>query len=339
MVASNLYANPIIMIKEKEKEIQTMRYSYSFGKKSSKILLGTAYFGDTISETEAFNIMDRYYALGGRHIDTARLYAQGEAEKVIAKWIKSRKPEELFLSTKGAFPLAQTPDVSRLSEKEIRYDLELSLKALELECVEFYWLHRDDENIPVETIIDTMNKLTKEGKIRHFGASNWNYYRIQAANEYAKANGLQGFEASQIRFSPAVIAPEGNADRTLVDMTKESFDYYAKANMPVAAYASQAKGFFSKMASIGESGLSPKSKERYLCSENLERLDIIKELSEKYNCSIAAAVCAALCSLSSPDVFPIIGGSNIKQIEDSMSGADIVVSKEELRNLFKYNIE
>lgn len=333
-----LAAFSVIIIKNGVGEIK-MRYSNSFGKKSSKILLGTAYFGDTISESDAFAIMDRYYALGGRHIDTARLYVQGEAEKVIAKWIKSRKPEELFLSTKGAFPLAETPDVSRLSENEIRYDLELSLKALELDCVEFYWLHRDDESIPCETIIDTMNKLKKEGKIKHFGASNWNYYRIQAANEYAKANGLQGFEASQLRFSPAVIAPQGNADRTLVDMTSESFDYYANVKMPVCAYASQAKGFFSKMDSIGENGLSPKSKDRYLCSENLERLDMIRQLARKYNCSIAACVCACLCSLSSPDVFPIIGGSNIKQIEDSMSGADIIIDKQELRNLFKYNIQ
>lgn len=316
-----------------------MRYSNSFGKTSSKILLGTAYFGDTISKEDSFAIMDRFYELGGRHIDTARLYVDGLAEEVIGEWLKSRNPKDLFLSTKGAFPHADTPDVSRLSEKEIRQDLEKSLKALGLECVEFYWLHRDDEKIPCETIIETMNKLKNEGKIRHFGASNWNTYRIQKANEYAKANGLSVFEASQIRFSPAVIAPQGNADRTLVDMTKESFDFYKKEGMPVCAYASQAKGFFSKMDLIGESGLSKKSKERYLCEENLVRLEKIKKLSEKYGCSIAAAVCACLCSLEKPDVFPIIGGSNIKQIEDSMSGADIVITKEELKDLFGYNID
>ncbi len=313
-----------------------MKYSYSFGKKSSKILLGTAYFGDTISQEEAFDIMDKYCEMGGCHIDTARLYADGEAEKVIAAWFKSRKPEGIFLSTKGAFPNSDTPDISRLSESDIRYDLELSLKALEIDCVEFYWLHRDDEKIPAGEIIEIMNKLVREGKIKKFGASNWRYNRIDEANKYAKEHGLKGFEGSQIRFSPAIIAPNGNADRTLVDIDSDSFKYYGEKKMPVAAYASQAKGFFSKMASIGENGLSPKSKNRYLCPENLERLELIKKLSQKYECSIAAIVCGALCSLSCPDVFPIIGGSRVEQIIDSMHGADITLEKDELDSLFKF---
>ena len=313
-----------------------MKYSDSFGKKSSKILLGTAYFGDTISQEEAFDIMDKYCEMGGCHIDTARLYADGEAEKVIAAWFKSRKPEGIFLSTKGAFPNADTPDISRLSESDIRYDLELSLKALEIDCIEFYWLHRDDEKIPAGEIIEIMNKLVNEGKIKKFGASNWRYNRIDEANKYAKEHGLKGFEGSQIRFSPAIIAPNGNADRTLVDIDSESFKYYGEKKMPVAAYASQAKGFFSKMASIGEDGLSPKSKERYLCAENLKRLELIKKLAQKYECSIAAVVCGALCSLTCPDVFPIIGGSRVEQIIDSMHGADITLEKDELESLFKF---
>lgn len=316
-----------------------MRYSDSFGKRSSKILLGTAYFGDTISQEDAFNIMDRYCELGGCHIDTARLYAGGESERVIARWFKSRKPEGIFLSTKGAFPLAETPKVSRLSEAEIRSDLEASLKALEVDCIDFYWLHRDDEEVPADEIIETMNKLVKEGKIKKFGASNWRAYRVDQANMYAKAHGLKGFEGSQIRFSPAIIAPNGNADMTLVDIDNQSFKYYGEKGIPVAAYASQAKGFFSKMATVGEAGLSAKSKERYLCEENLKRLKLLKQLAEKYNCSIAAAVCGALCSFECPDVFPIIGGSRVEQIVDSMKGSDIVLEKEELKKLFKFDIQ
>ncbi len=315
-----------------------MKYSDSFGKNSSKILLGTAYFGDTISKEEAFKIMDKYTELGGCHIDTARLYADGESEKVIAAWIKSRKPKDIFISTKGAFPLSATPNVSRLSESEIRSDLEKSLKALEVDCIEFYWLHRDDEALSCEGIIDIMNKLVKEGKIKNFGASNWRVHRVKQANEYAVAHGLQPFKASQVRFSPAIIAPGGNADRTLADMTADAFKYYREQNMPVAAYASQAKGFFSKMIESGENGLSKKSKERYLCEENLKRLEILKLLSKKYGCSIAAVVCASLCSLTAPDVFPIIGGSNISQIEDSMSGADLSLEPYETEKIFKYDI-
>lgn len=311
-----------------------MKYSEGFGINSSKILLGTAYFGDTISEAESFAIMDTYVEHGGNHIDTARLYADGEAERVIGRWFRSRNPKGIHLSTKGGFPNAATPHISRLSEQDIRFDLEASLTALERDCIDFYWLHRDDETLDSGEIIEYLNQFVKEGKIKKFGASNWRMHRVNEANQYAASRGLQGFEAVQVRFSPAIIAPNGNADRTLVDMDKPSFDYYAEHNMPVAAYASQAKGFFSKMVLTGEEGLSPKSKERYLCEENLKRLESIKALSEKYACSIAAAVCGALCSISAPSVFPIIGGSRVEQIKDSMSGADIVMDKAEVDALF-----
>ena len=224
-----------------------MRYSDGFGKNSSKILLGTAYFGENISEAESFEIMDTYVSMGGNHIDTARLYADGEAERIIGRWFKSRKPENIHVSTKGAFPRWETPHISRLSEAEIRSDLEESLTHLGFDCIDFYWLHKDDENLDSGEIIEILNKLVKEGKIKKFGASNWRSYRVDEANKYAASHGLQCFEASQVRFSPAIVAPNGNADRTLVDMDKPSFDYYKEQKMPVAAYASQAKGFFSKL--------------------------------------------------------------------------------------------
>ena len=107
-----------------------MRYSNSFGKKSSKILLGTAYFGDTISEETSFMIMDKFYELGGRHIDTARLYADGESEKVISRWLKSRKPEEVFVSTKGAFPLKELLIYQDFLKKKYGKTLKKALKPL-----------------------------------------------------------------------------------------------------------------------------------------------------------------------------------------------------------------
>ncbi|MBQ5746749.1 MAG: aldo/keto reductase [Clostridia bacterium] len=314
-----------------------MKYSDSFVKKSSKILLGTAYFGDSISEEQAFEIMDTFVSLGGNHIDTARLYANGESEKVVARWLKSRKPENILVSTKGGFPESQTSKVMRLSEAEVRYDLSLSLNALETDTIEMYWLHRDDENRPVEEIIDYMNAFVKEGKIKRFGASNWTVKRIKEANAYAERNGKIGFSASQIRFSPAVLV-EGGDDRSLVTMDSASFEDYKRLGIPVAAYASQAKGFFSKMAEKGIDALSEKSRDRYYCDENLKRLEIIKELSLKYNVSVAAIVCASLLSFNTPDVFPIIGGSRKEQIADSMAGGDITLTAEELEAIFKYRV-
>jgi len=308
-----------------------MRYSNAFGESASKIFLGTAYFGDGISNEEAFAIMDKFRENGGTHIDTARLYAKGMSEEIVGKWLKDRKATEMHVFTKGGYYEPDAGEVSRVTPEDIVSDLEKSLKALGTDSIEFYWLHRDDRVIEPEAVAELMNSLIKEGKIRKFGASNWKSDRIKAVNEYSQAHSLAGFSASQIRFNPAYCLGERGG---LVGMDKDEFDFYKNADMPVVAYSSQAKGFFSKAAEQGIDALSEKAKKRYLCKENLEKAEFMKSLAEKYNCSVGAIVCGAMCSINCPDTFPVIGGSRISQIEDSMSGADIEISEDELKVIF-----
>ncbi len=315
--------------------IKTMRYSDVFGFKSSRILLGTGYFGDGITEEESFAMMDKFCEMGGTHIDTARLYADGRAEEIVGRWFADRKPEGVFVSTKGAYYDMDANDIPRLTEADIRADLEKSLKALKLDVIDFYWLHRDDENTPAGQIIEIMNILVEEGKIKKFGASNWTSNRIAEANAYAEEHGLIGFSASQIRFNPAYCLGERGG---LVGMDDEEFKFYKTNNMPVAAYSSQAKGFFSKVVEQGVDALSEKAKKRYLCDENLQRAEFMKEIAKKYDCSIASLICGAFSSFEIPHVFPIIGGSRLSQIVDSLKGGDIVLTKDELRKIFKFDM-
>ena len=313
-----------------------MRYSDSFGEKASKMFLGTAYFGDAITEEDAFSIMDKFREMGGTHIDTARLYTKGKSEEIVGKWLRERNASEMHVFTKGGYYEPDAGEASRVTEKDIVSDLEESLKALNTDCIEFYWLHRDDRVIEPSVVAELMNRFVKEGKIKKFGASNWQYDRIKAVNDYAAKHNLMGFSASQIRFNPAYCLGERGG---LVGMDKDEFSFYKSAGLPVVAYSSQAKGFFSKVAEQGVEALSEKAKKRYLCTENLEKTEFMKELAVKYNCSVGAIVCSAMCSINIPDTFPVIGGSRVSQIEDSMSGADIVLSDEELRMIFKEIME
>ncbi len=313
-----------------------MRYSDAFGEKASKMFLGTAYFGDGISEADAYAIMDKFREMGGTHIDTARLYAKGVSEEIVGKWLRDRKATDMHVFTKGGYYEPDAGEISRVTKKDIISDLDKSLKALGKDCVEFYWLHRDDRVIEPGEVAELMNSFVKEGKIKKFGASNWQSDRITAVNEYAKRHSLSGFSASQIRFNPAYCLGERGG---LVGMDADEFKFYTDSGMPVVAYSSQAKGFFSKVAEAGVDALSEKAKKRYLCKENLDKTEYMKKLSEKYNCSVGAIVCGAMCSIVAPDTFPVIGGSRISQIEDSMSGADVVLEKEELRIIFKEIME
>lgn len=312
-----------------------MKYSHFFGKKSSRIVLGTAYFGDGITEDRAFELMDKFRELGGTHIDTARLYAEGRAEEIVGRWIRERDARDMMVSTKGAYYDADLMEKPRLTESEILSDVHASLKALGTDCIDFYWLHKDDENTQVSSVIPIMNKLTEEGYIKAFGASNWSSRRIREANEFARANGLLGFAAAQLRFNPAYCLGERGG---LVGMDPKEFAFYKTSGMPVVAYSSQAKGFFSKMAEGGADLLSEKAKKRYLCEENLRRLEVLKRLSHKYSCSIAAVICAAFSSFEVPEVFAIIGSQRVEQLADSMSGHMIELTKQEIEDVFALDI-
>ena len=309
-----------------------MRYSDSFGEKASKMFLGTAYFGDGISEADSFLIMDKFREMGGTHIDTARLYAKGRSEEIVGKWLRERNAAEMHVFTKGGYYEPDAGEKPRITEAEIRSDLEKSLEVLGIDSIEFYWLHRDDENVPVKVIAELMDALIKEGKIEKFGVSNWTSRRIKEFDDYAEENSLTKISASQIRFNPAYCLGERGG---LVGMDKDEFSFYSSYNIPLVAYSSQAKGFFSKVAEQGTEALSEKAKKRYLCEENLEKAEVMKTLAEKYNTSVGAVVCGAMCSITEFDVFPVIGGSRTSQIEDSMHGGDVVLTEDELKKIFK----
>jgi len=299
----------------------------------SKIVLGTDYYGTELSENECFYMYDTYKDFGGNCIDTANIYAKGLSEETLGKWLKTVSRDKIFVSTKGAHPNPSSMHISRLSEKEIEEDLNLSLKRLDTDYIDLYWLHRDDVKTSVDGIMEALNKFIKQGKIRNIGASNWTAKRINEANEYAEKCGLKGFCASQIKWSLAKSSPDYVDDPTLVEMNEAEYEAYSKNNVSVFAYASQGKGFFSKIDAGGEDALSPKAKERYLCKTNLLRYEVLKEIAKDNNISISQAVLSYIYSDRSVNAFPIIGPRNKNQIFDCLGSSDYEMSERDINKL------
>lgn len=300
------------------------------------IALGTDVYGLTLSEEESRKMLDYYISRGGNLIDTALVYSdwvpgeRSRSEKLLGRYLKkSGKRNELIISTKGAHPEIGHMDEMRLSENEIRGDMEKSLMNLGVEHVDIYWLHRDHKNADIAEICHTLNSLVKEGKTRYFGLSNWTAQRMEEFNRYAEEHGMKKAVSSQLQYSIAESIPEHN-DPTLVLMNKKEYAYYREKRMSVFAFASQAKGFFQKLAAGGASSLSQKAEARYLSEENLRRFERIKRLSEKYAVSVGVIALSAL--LSNPDfqVIPIVGCKNISQLSESLSAADFHLSREDI---------
>lgn len=296
--------------------------------KSSLIAFGTDSIGTRIDKKESFQMLSRYVASGGNHIDTAHIYGGGQSESTLGAWMKeSGLRNQLLLATKGAHPNPTAMEIPRLSRSEIESDLDESLLRLGCDHVDLYWLHRDCASVPVADIVDSLNCFVKKGKIRYFGCSNWMPDRIREANAYADATNQLGFCASQIKWSLAPSSANYIDDPTLVEMDESQLSFYKEGKLAVLAFASQAKGYFSKLAQ--EIRLSPKAAERYDCPENRKRFQHAAKLAQEKGVHLSSVILAFIYSHSFPAI-PIIGCSNIVQLQDSLDFSDLVLTQAEM---------
>lgn len=251
----------------------------------SRLGLGTANYGTSLSREEAFEQLDRYTEAGNL-IDTARVYGDwvpGEvarSEKVIGEWLASRgKRDSLVISTKGAHPPIGNMGQSRVTPGEIVSDLEGSLKSLQTDHVDLYFLHRDHKDQPVEALMDCLEGQRRAGKIRYYGCSNWSLPRIIAANAYAADMGYSGFVCNQLLWSLAQPDTDKLSDKTLVYMDAMTLAHHRETGLNAFAYTAQAKGYFTSLDKGLE--LKPGVKSVYDTPENQRRSAALRALSNE----------------------------------------------------------
>ena len=307
-----------------------MRYAEFCGRRTAVIALGTMDFGGKIEEGRAREFMDAYVEIGGNFIDTARIYGdfargiQGGSEQVIGRWMEARHcRERIVLGTKGGHPDPATMHTGRLSRGEILDDMRRSLDNLRTDCVDVYWLHRDDPTRPVEDILESLTSLVEQGMTRYVGMSNWRAERIVEANTSAARHGLVKLYANQPQFSLArQVVVE---DDTLCQMDSQTYAMHVRENLPCVCFSSQAKGFLSKMDQGGEAILPDKALRRYLCEENLAVFNRCRALSAQTGLSVNAIALAWLTSQPFP-TFPIAGVSRMEHIEALREAGDAVLT-------------
>lgn len=304
----------------------------------STMALGTAAFGTMVEESASFGMLDAFAGAGGTLIDTAHVYADwhgGErhrSEKTIGAWLKQRgRSDDVVIATKGGHPDLSTPLIPRLSPAEIVSDLEESLRCLGVEHIDLYFLHRDDPSRPVAEIMEVLDGQVRLGKIGTIGCSNWHAARIAEAQRMAKVGGLAPFVASQAFWSLATANPGAFAsDHVLID--EDAVRHYRDQNLPILAYTSQARGFFSKAAVAGAAHLKPDLRAAFDNPENRGRLDRAIILARELGVAVSAITLAYLTSREVACI-PIIGPMTITQLQDSLAAADLRLTVEMVRFL------
>lgn len=290
----------------------------------SRLVLGTMVFKEDNPDLVP-EMLDLWQELGGNVLDTAHLYNQGWSERRIGAYMEARGGRENWvILTKGAH---HNPDRKRVTPEDITCDLRDSLARLKTDYIDLYVLHRDDAEVPVGEIVDALNRHRDAGRIRAFGGSNWSPERLEAANAYAAAHGLEGFTCSSPHLSLAV--PNGEIWAGCLDARgPEATAWYTRTQMPVFAWSSQARGFFSGRFSP-EVHLDETVSRVFYSEGNWERLRRARELGERRGFSAIEVALAWVLHRPFP-VFPLIGPATPAEVRSSVRALELELTPEEV---------
>lgn len=302
------------------------------GKRVSRLFFGTCIRRMKAGEN-ADDLLDAAFAAGINAFDTARGY--GGAERSLGGWIDRRgNRADVVIQTKGG--LNGFLWRSRVKERCVRADLERSLKELRTDYVDIYLLHRDDRRVPVGVIVEMLNELVCEGRVRAFGGSNWTYGRIEEANEYAYAKGLQPFTVSSPNFGLAVMEkdPWGGGLTTVTgEKNAAEREWYRRTGMLLVAWSSLGGGLFSgRFASSDIRGarrnMAALYRKAFLYPDNLRRLARAERLAEKYG-KAPSQIATAYMLACGMNVFPIVGAGSAEHIRKNAEAAEIKLTERE----------
>jgi len=303
------------------------------GLRVSPFSLGTMTFGTEwgwgSEEAQARQIFDRYVDQGGNFVDTANLYTGGKSEQMVGKFISEKKlRDRIVLATKFTFNTEQgNPNTGGNGRKNIYQALEASLRRLQTDYIDLYWLHAWDLVTPAEEVVSTLNDLVGHGKIRYYGFSDTPAWYVARAQTLAEKEGKERLIALQLEYSLV----ERNIEREHIPVSQE-------LGIGVCPWSPLAGGFLTgKYKREGESGKGEGRLEttkgsgnpafNKFSERNWRIHDVLSDVAKRLNKPPAQV--ALNWVITQPGVTStIIGATKLAQLNDNLQAADITIPAE-----------
>src|SRR5712664_3185726 len=263
------------------------------GLRVSEAALGTMTFGEEwgwgSAKDEARKVYDVFRAAGGNFIDTANFYTNGTSESFLGEFMKDHR-QSVFLATKysNAAP-GNDPNAAGNHRKSMIQALEASLKRLQTDYIDLYWVHIWDGITPVEEVMRGLDDIVRQGKVLYVGISDAPAWWIAQANTLAELRGWTQFIGLQIEYSLV----ERTVERELIPMSKA-------LNVEILAWSPLANGVLSwKYPGDGKADGGRMSNERmkeFLPEEQhaTRIISAVKAVSEQVGRSMAQVALAWL---------------------------------------------
>src|SRR6267142_409690 len=223
------------LLNDKRSTNMKYRLLVKSGLRVSEAALGTMTFGDEWGwgspKAEAQKVYETYREAGGNFIDTANFYTNGTSEKFLGEFIQGHR-ESVVLATKysNAAP-GNDPNAAGNHRKSMMQAVEASLKRLQTDYIDLYWVHIWDGITPVEEVMRGLDDMVRAGKVLYVGISDAPAWWVAQANTLAKLRGWTPFTGLQIEYSLI----ERTVERELVPMAQA-------LNLGILAWSPLARG-------------------------------------------------------------------------------------------------
>ncbi len=173
------------------------------GLKVSEICLGTMTFGNGADEAEAKRMVDAAFDAGVNFFDTANAYVAGVSETMLGKALKGRRSDAVVAS-KVFNPMGGRPNDSGMSRLHIMQAVEDSLRRLQTDYLDLYYIHHVDHQTPLDEMLQAFDDLVRQGKVLYTGCSNYEAWRLMKSLSISDARGWARFVAYQPQYSLVV---------------------------------------------------------------------------------------------------------------------------------------
>jgi aryl-alcohol dehydrogenase-like predicted oxidoreductase len=285
--------------------------------------MGMSDFYGPMDDAESLRTLARAMDLGIDFFDTADMYGVGRNEELLAQFLKGRR-DRVVLATKFGF--VRQPDGTFVGvngrPEYVKEACEASLRRLQTDVIDLYYLHRVDPAVPVEETVGAMAQLVKEGKVRCLGLSEVGPVGLRKAAAVARITALQ---TEYSLFSRDAEGPVLDACREL--------------GIGFVAYSPLGRGLltgrFRSAADFTEGdwrrALGPRFSDENL-AHNVRLVEAIEAMAREKRCT-AAQLAIAWVMAQGEDIVPIPGTKRVEYLEVNAAAADLTLSPEELQHL------
>jgi aryl-alcohol dehydrogenase-like predicted oxidoreductase len=302
------------------------RFIGNSGLSVAPLALGGNVFDWTADEQNSFAVLDAFVDAGGTMIDTADVYSAwvpghtgGESERLAGRWLKrSGKRDRVVIATKVGM-------IAGLNPETVAAACEASLERLGIDCIDLYYQHKDDSEVPLADSLGAFDRLVQQGKIRAIGLSNFTAERVDEAMAAAGDNGLT---------APAALQPWYNM------MERQKFEgelrhSVQRHGLAVFPYYSLANGFLTgKYRSSADLEKSPRGLRNieYIEGKGLKVLEALDAVAAETGASLAAISLA--WTMAQPGITaPIASATKLQQAEELVAALNLSLTADQIARL------